>query len=169
MGGMGVHLGGVGIVEAEDVAGELDDHALHAEAYAECGHVVLAAPAECDELSVDAALAEAGSDDNAVEVAEALVDICVGELLGVYVDEVELVAGICRGVEKGLADRLIGILELDVLADESDCDGVGGGVHAVDEVEPLVHVRLTLAGRSGLAENNFVEMLGVHHQGHFVD
>ncbi len=44
VGRVGVELGTVGLGKAHHVAGKLDDHALHAQAYAEGGHVVLAAP-----------------------------------------------------------------------------------------------------------------------------
>jgi hypothetical protein len=42
VGCLGVHLGAVGIGESQDVARELDDHALHAQAYAKGGNVMLA-------------------------------------------------------------------------------------------------------------------------------
>ena len=44
VGGRGVHLGGVGVGHAEHVAGELYDHALHAQADAQGRDVMLAGP-----------------------------------------------------------------------------------------------------------------------------
>ena len=86
-----IHLHRVGVLKAEDVACELDDHALHAQTDAECGHIVLTAPLQGHELAFDAALSESGSHDDAVHVAETLVDISFGEFLGVDVDEPEFV------------------------------------------------------------------------------
>ncbi len=99
-----VHLCAVGVGEAEDVAGKLYHHALHAEAYTESGHIVLAAPSESHKLALDTALAEAGGDNHAVETGKALVYVGFGEFLGVYIVELKLVACVCGGVEKSLAD-----------------------------------------------------------------
>lgn len=46
VGGFGVHLGGVGLLKSEYVAGVFDDHTLHTEAYSERGYVVLTKPFE---------------------------------------------------------------------------------------------------------------------------
>ena len=70
MGGLGVHFRGIGLLEAEYVAGELDYHALHAEADSERRHVMLASPFDGVELAFDAALAESGSNHHSVEVFE---------------------------------------------------------------------------------------------------
>ena len=42
-------------------------------------------------------------------------------------------------------------------------------VHLVDEVEPWLHVRLSLERHAHLAEHDFVEVLGMHSQGYLVD
>ena len=66
---MRVHFGGVGILKAEDVAGELDDHALHAKAYAEVRHVVLARILCAYKHTLNSAHAETAGHDYAVDVA----------------------------------------------------------------------------------------------------
>ena len=65
-----VELAGVGAGQAQHVAGVLDGHHLHAEAQAEARDVVLAGVAGGGDLALDAALAEAAGDDDAVEVAK---------------------------------------------------------------------------------------------------
>ena len=59
---------GVGIAPAQDVAGELDDHALHAEANTQRGDAVLTGIAQGDELPVDTAGAEARSYDDTINI-----------------------------------------------------------------------------------------------------
>ena len=63
-----VELGRVGPGEAQLVAGELDGHDLHAEAQAEARDGVLAGVVGGRDLALDAPLAEAAGDDDAVEV-----------------------------------------------------------------------------------------------------
>ena len=70
VGGGGVELAGVGVLEPADVAGVLDAGGLHAEADAEVGDVVLAGVADGVEHAFDAALAEAAGDEDAVEAFE---------------------------------------------------------------------------------------------------
>ncbi len=67
VGGVGVHLGRVGFLEPEHIAGKLYHHALHAQADAEGGNVVSATPLESHKFALDAALAEAGCDNDAVK------------------------------------------------------------------------------------------------------
>jgi hypothetical protein len=70
VGGGGVELAGVGVLEAADVAGVLDAGGLHAEADAEVGYGFFAGIADGVEHAFDAAFAEAAGDEDAVEVSE---------------------------------------------------------------------------------------------------
>ena len=54
-----VELGRVGVLRADDLAGELDDRALEAKAQAEIGDVVVAREVGGKDLALDAAMAEA--------------------------------------------------------------------------------------------------------------
>src|SRR5439155_2796387 len=65
--GRWIELRGIGAVEAADVAGILDDRALHAETDAEVGHLVLARVSDRLDLALDAAIAEASGDEHPVE------------------------------------------------------------------------------------------------------
>jgi hypothetical protein len=67
----GVELAGVGVLQAADVARELDAGGLHAEADAEVGNLVLAGVADGVQHALDAALAEAAGDEDAVEALRA--------------------------------------------------------------------------------------------------
>ena len=63
-----VELGRVGVRPGEDVAGVLDDGALHAEADAEEWYLVLARVPDRRDLALDAARAEPARHQNAVDV-----------------------------------------------------------------------------------------------------
>src|SRR5438552_7781910 len=70
---LGVELGGVRLVAAEVVAGELDGHDMQAEAEPEVGDAAGAGEAGGLDLALDAALTEAAGHDDAVDVGEELV------------------------------------------------------------------------------------------------
>ena len=100
---LGVELGRVGAVHAGDVAGELGDRDLHAEADAEVGHAVLAREARRADLALDPAHAEAAGDEDAVAVGELALDLVVGEPLGVDPAHLDLAAVV--GAARGRAPR----------------------------------------------------------------
>src|SRR5215469_18618846 len=76
-----IELGGVGVFEAADVAGELDAGGLHAETDSEVGGSSLAGEANGVEHAFDSALAEASGDEDSVEALE-LLDVVVAGAAG---------------------------------------------------------------------------------------
>ena len=70
---------------------------------------------------------------------------------------------------QALVDGLVGVLELGVLAYESDVDLSCRGTHACQEVGPVVKVGLAGGFDVHLAEHYLVHALRVHEQGDAVD
>ena len=68
-----VELGRVDVLRADDLARELDDRALQAEAQPEVRDPVLAGEVRGEDLALDAAMAEAARDEDARDAVEALV------------------------------------------------------------------------------------------------
>lgn len=166
---VGSHLGGVGVLKPEDVACEFYHHALHAEAYAEGGQVVGAAPFEGDELTFDASLPESGGYDGSVDAFEKGGDIAGGDLFGVDVADADFLSAVGGGLEERLVDGLVGVLEFDVFSYESDGHGVGGRVHAGEEFVPRAHVGLSRWFYAGFTHHDLVEMLTVHQHRDLID
>ena len=73
-----VELGRVGVRRPDDLAGELDDRALEAQAQAEVRHAVVAREVGGEDLALDAAMAEAARDEDAGGAVEPLVRGCRG-------------------------------------------------------------------------------------------
>ena len=65
-----VHLRRVGVLQADDVAGELDHGALQAQADAEEGNLLLAGKADGLDLAADAAIVEAARHQHAIDAAQ---------------------------------------------------------------------------------------------------
>ena len=68
-----VELGRVGVAGPDDLAGELDDRALEAQAQAEVRDAVLAREVGGEDLALDAAMAEAARDEDAGDAIESVV------------------------------------------------------------------------------------------------
>src|SRR5690606_17983542 len=139
--GVGVELGGVGVLQPGEVAGGLDDHALHAEADAEQRDLVLPGVADGADLALYAADAEAAGDEHAVDAVELALG-ALGGLAVVALDPADVDAGVVgepAGAQR-LGDRQVGVGQVDVLADQGDGDLVGRAVDAAQELVPLVPV-----------------------------
>ena len=140
MGGGGVELAGVGLREAADVARELDAGGLHAEADAEVRDVVFAGVADGVEHALDAALAEAAGDEDAVEAGELGGVVVDFEAFGFEPRDSELEVFCECAVDERFLEGLVAVFVLDVLADDGDGDFVERVVGAVDDVLPLGEV-----------------------------
>ena len=78
-----VELGRVGVRRADHVAGELDDRALQPEAQAEVRDAVVARVVGGEDLALDAAMAEAARDQDTGDAIERVVDVLLGQRLGI--------------------------------------------------------------------------------------
>ena len=159
----------MGIAPAQDVAGKLDDHALHTEADTQRGDAVLAGIAQGDELPIDTAGAEARSYDDAIDTTQQFGYILLRDLLAVYGDEAELAATVGSRLQERFVDGLVGILQLDVLTDEGDGDEVLGFFTQSEELLPLLQLGLSLGCDTALLEYDLIEMLLAECQGYLID
>ncbi len=122
VGRVGRVLGGVGALEAEQVARRLDHHHVQAVADAENRHAVFAGVADGANHALGAALAEAAGNDYRVGLGEPLLDVLLFELFGIDVVDVDpgLIAD-CA-VRDRFVQALVRILQVDVLADHRDVE-----------------------------------------------
>ena len=125
-------------VEAGHVAGELDHHALQAQAQAERRDLVGAGVVQRAELALDAADAEAAGHADRVDVAEVPWPRRSGSRsrrrrpsAGCTLASWAKPAGAQR-----LGDREVGVGQVDVLADQRDGDLLVGVVHPAQQVVP---------------------------------
>ena len=167
MGRVAVELGGVGAREPGHVARELDDRQLHAEADPEEGDHVLARVADRHDLPLGPAIAEPARDEHGVEVGE--------ELLGpLLLDGSEsmysrsTLQSFEAGVHERLVERLVGVAQVHVLADDADLHRPLAGL-----LEPVAHaatrkVRLAAPDVEAVADE-VVEPLRVEVERYLVD
>ena len=165
---LGVELGGVGAVHADDVAREVDHGELHPEADTEERDLALARDPRRVDLALDAANAEAAGDQDAVGLLQQLATLLVVERLGVDPEDLDLGAVVDARVLERLDHGQVGVLELHVLADERDA-------HVLLRLGRAAHGRLPVAelGRRRLGlevvEDQVVHALRPEHQRHLVD
>src|SRR5947209_603489 len=169
MGREGVELRGVRVVRAEGGTRKLDDHTLHAHAEPECGNAALAAEAGRLDLPLDAAVAKAAGDDDAIEPDERL-DV-IGPLEVLAVDPLHLHVAACRprGMAHGLGDREVRVGQLDVLADEADGQRYARSADSLGERLPFAQVRLAGAREAKLLDDDLPEASVLEHERHAVD
>ncbi len=152
-----------------DVAGVLDDHALQAQAQPERRDAVGAGVGERAELALEAADAEAAGDADRVDVVQVLVGALVGlALVGGDPADLDLgLVGEAAGAQR-LADREVGVRQVDVLADQRDGHLL---LRVVDAAEQVVPGRpVDVAERQVEAAYDVgVEALAVQHLGDVVD
>ncbi len=176
VGGGGVELAGVGVLEAADVAGVLDAGGLHAETDAEVGNGLFAGVANGVEHALDAALAEAAGDQDAVKVSELVAIVEGGAAFVVFCfkafgfdpshTEFEVV-GECA-VDESFLEGLVRVFVFDVLADDGDGDLVFGVVGAADDVLPLGEI-YGLGFDAEVLEGEGVYAFGGEGKGDLVD
>ena len=88
--GLFVHFAAVGIGITQYVACEFNCHALHAQADAECRHIVRAAILDGNEFPFDAALAESRADDDAVHIFQRLFHVVFVQFFAINEMDVRL-------------------------------------------------------------------------------
>ena len=164
VGRLGIELGGVGAVHAGDVTGELDHRDLHPEADPEVGDPLLAGDLGGADLALDAALAEAAGDQDPVEALERL----LVEVLRVDEVDFDVHAVVDAAVLERLDHRLVGVLQLHVLADDRDPHVAGGIVGTPHHRLPVAQV-----GRGRLqaevVEDQVIDALGPEDERDLVD
>ena len=142
-------------IDAGDVAGVFDHHALQPQAQPERRDPLLARESQRADLALDAADAEAARHDDPVELAERL-GRALGRLALVRGDPADLDVGLLRepaGLER-LGDREVGVRQVDVLADEADRHLVLRVVHGLEHALPARPVDL-----GGLVESPSVRTM----------
>src|SRR5580658_3038732 len=139
--GVGIALCGVGLFQACYIACVFDGGALHAEADAEIRDFAFAGELNGVDHALDAALAKAAGDEDAVVATQARGRGFWGvDFFGFDPFENGFLIVGEAAVEKGFAEAFVGVFELDVFSYYRDADFAGGIVHAINEIEPGAHV-----------------------------
>src|SRR5580704_4630010 len=136
-----IEFSAVGLLEAGGVACVFDCGALHAEADAEKGNFVIAGVLDGVDHALDAALAEAAGNENAVVALEPLFRGFERiDFLGFDPVDDGFVMIREAAVQQGFAQTFVGVFELDIFADDADVHFAFGMVQAPQHVEPRLHV-----------------------------
>ena len=136
----GVELGGVGIGHAQHVTGELNGHHLHSEAQAEARKQLFTRVLRCGNLAFDTTGAEAARNDHSIKIGEAASGQQALDLFGLNPVDLHLGAMLEASVTKALRHRKIGILQIDVLANETDLHRGLRRFYVGDNFLPRTHV-----------------------------
>src|SRR5262249_41986149 len=149
------------------VARELDHGALHTQTDAEVWKPLLARVADRLDLALDTAIAEAARHENAVDVGEMRGGTVTLDVLGVDPHDVHL--GLMRdaAVHQRLDEALVGILELDVLADDGEPRAQTRRLHATHHVFPAGQIDRAILEAEALDDDR-IQTFTVEHERHLV-
>ena len=161
---LGGKLAGVGVRVAQHIAGVLHDHDLHTQTDAEVGDMVLPRVLGSLDHPLDAAVAEAAGNDDAVRIAQLIgAAALVHQMLAVHPLDLDLALILKAGVVQALHNAEVGIVQLDILAHQCDGAGLAAGGDAADQLLPLSQI-----ARRGLqvqlAGHNIGKPCGFQHQ-----
>ncbi len=172
----GIEFRRVGILPSANIPCKLDDRALHPQADAEKRQIVLTGITHRLQFAVDAPIAETRRDENARHVLKQLVGVLLIDLVGEDVLEIHLHAIGGAGQDEALGNRLVGILMLDVLADERHAHVSFRILELLQEIDPLLElrlgghtVRILLERHIEPLQNNVVHPLLLEQQRHLIN
>ena len=134
----------------------------------EARDVVLPGVAGGRDLALDAPLAEAAGDHDAVEVPQPAVGQQALDVLGLDPLDLDLGAVVEAGVAERLDDRQVGVGQADVLADDADADRVVGRTRPGRRGSPTRSGRARRRRAEDLA-HDLVEALLVEHERDLVE
>ena len=132
----GFEFRAVGSVERRGIAGVLDDRDLHAETDAEEGHLAFPGEASRPDLSLHAARSETARCEHAVHPFEGRAPVAL-DLLRIDELHPDRGPGGDPSVDQRLVERLVGVREMDVLADHPHDHLPVRLVEPGDDVVPL--------------------------------
>lgn len=170
-----VELAGGGVVDSQDVSGELDDGDLEAQADAEVGDEVFAAVFDAGDFAFDAAGAETARHDDGVHVGESLRGELFGDFGGVDPVEVDVGLEVGAAVLDGFVDGGVGVAEVGVFAGDADGDvALFFAGELADETGPEFAGAVFVSGVDAVVEVDqredlAVEFVGAHLVGDGVD
>src|SRR5579864_1245850 len=163
-----VELGRVGALETANVARVFDHHGLHSQTDAEIRHLVLARKLDRVDHAFDAALAKSARHENAVVLLERSFGVRRRHTFRFDPVDIHLQPVRQAAVQQRFLQALVGILVLDVLADQADGNFVGGILHAVEHLAPAAQLART-GFEAKAPQDDFVNAFAGKYQRHFID
>ena len=156
--------------EADDVAGEFHDSALHTQAEAEVRHVVFTGILDGTDLAFDAAVAEAAGNDDTVDAFEDFFHREVRVFQSFRIDPVDIDFRLIgdASMVQSFSDAEVGVVESDVFTDQGDFQGLFRIVNGMDHFLPVFHIAGTI-GQVEFFQDDAVHPFFRQEEGYFID
>src|SRR5262249_19517829 len=150
-----------------DVHSIFNDRALHAEADAKVGNLLLASELDRANHPRNAALAESSRHEDSIELTEFRRLVSVLQTLRLHPMDLRSQCMHEAAVNERFAEALICILEFDVFTDDSDRNLVDRVVYFFDERLPILHPTGRIR-QTKLADDLIVQAFSSEDQRNFV-
>lgn len=169
VGGVGVEFGAVGLAEAADMAGKFHHGQLHAQADAEEGNVILPGIADGLDFSFYPLLPVPAGNEDPLDPGQVVFYPALFQVFGVYPPDINACAGGNAGMDEGLGNAEIGIVEGHIFPHQGD-GGFGPAIFLgpLDQIFPLG--KLPLPRRKlQVTHGDLVQPLLGHEEGKLVE
>ncbi len=163
-----VELGAIGVLQADHIAGELDDGALQAQADAEEGDFAFAGMADGVDLAAGAAVIETAGNKDAVQPAENSFDSVALDFLGFNLANHGPAVQADAGMVEGLVNGFVSVVVLDVLANDGDGDFVGRVLDALQHLPPVADFQRR-GPQTELLDDQLVQAIFHKTEGNLID
>ena len=165
---VGIELRRMRFVQFEHVAGEFDRRDLHAETQSEIGKFVFAGVFRRNDFAFDAALAKPALNQNAAESLQNFLRSLAFDVLGVHLHDFHAAIVGHAAVNDRFVNRFVGVLQLDVFADDANADTMLRRDEFADDLLPMRHVRRRCVEVQQTADE-IVEPVALKHERHLVN
>src|SRR5262249_53615459 len=132
-----VEFGAIGVFQADDITRKFDDGTLQAQADAEERNLALAGIADGVDLAAGAAIIEAAGNEDAVHAAEDALDAFALDFLRFDLSDHDPAVLADAGMIESLVNGFVGVVVLDVFADDGDRDFVSRVLDALEHLPPI--------------------------------
>ena len=164
---VGVDFRGVGVVQTDDVASEVDHRGVQSVADAEVRHVVFPGEARGAYLALEAALAEAAGNEDGMHIGQCAAAVLF-QFFGVDVAHDHIGAVLDAGMGDRFGKRLVGVQQVQIFADDGDFRGALRVRQGVGHSLPLPQIGGG-AAEAEFLDHDVVQHLLVQHPRHLVD
>ena len=162
-----IKFGGVGAAESANMTRKFDHSRLHAKADAQERDLVDSGKLNRLDHTFRATLAETARNQNGVKALEHIAAVLF-DFFGVNQVDLNLVFRLNASVDQRFVQALIAVGVINVLADHADRHLTLGFANAANDFLPLGQIGRLAVDIEALADN-FIKVLSVQHQGHFVN
>ncbi len=163
-----VKLSRFGVINSTYIAGEFNRRALHPQTDTEKRFLFSPRITNRAQHSRNASFAKPSRNQNRVQIAQPIFPTFIGHQIIAF-DPAKIDFDIVgkSAVDQGFVQTLVGILQLDIFADNADGHGLAQSVNAIDQRSPLPQIGIAQRQAQQIHQQ-LIQSLPIEHQRNFI-